>query len=73
MKTAEDLKAKIVGQGDELNDAPRVQRSGIVRRPIHLTFDDNDDEVIVVGERELEIEELDKQPMRNVRQGESSF
>lgn len=70
---ADDLKTKVMNHRDEFNEMLQGARSGVIRRPIHLTFDDNDDEIILVGERELEIEEVNKRPMRSARQGKSCF
>lgn len=60
---AEDLKARVANG----------QPSGVMRRPIRLTFDDSDDEIIVMSEREVEMEARNGQPARTVRPGESSF
>jgi len=70
---AEDLKARVADHRDEFSEIPHGQRSSVMQRPLCLSLDDNDDEVIVTGEREVVMEVRNRQPATNARQGESSF
>lgn len=55
VKMAEDLKAKNSDSGDGSNQAAFGQRSGTRRRPLHLDVDGSEDEIVVMGERKLQM------------------
>ena len=70
---AEELKAvRNVEFGDEPTRMPRgQQRSGVRQRPVRLDFDDNDDDIILMGEREVQMDDQSSHPAaRAVTEGE---
>lgn len=72
VKMAEDLKTRVEDHSDDFDEIPHGQCSAFVRRPIHLVFDDNDDEIIVMGEREVDLDVRNGHTARKSKQSKSS-
>ena len=70
VKLAEELKDRNLDGGIGRNKTPRPQRSGAIQRPLRLDFDDNDDDIIVMGEREVQTEEGSNQHAKAAMEGE---
>lgn len=67
---AEDLKAGNLNSNDRRNQAVFGKRPGTMRRPLRIDLDDTDDEIVVMGERRLQMQDQSSQSERVAIDGE---